>query len=160
MASELGYTNLFQHPHMVEDHHYQQDVTSVVPRRVSRLLRLRDARFAGWSCQPPGNLLYTLQRKAEDDGIITYEEGTDLLMHDLLVYGTTGAGDQVFAVVDASFQVRLTKVRRVKRLAVILRKFVPFRIQPVVVGSDMTDEAAERACWDNVPFVPIEGRWY
>jgi len=101
----------------------------------------------------PAHPLESLLDRAKSSGIISFEQANDLLSPDFATTGNTPSGEEIYALVQASDVVRVPDATFVKRMAVLFHRIVEARAEAVVIGEEMSSEAAECACWANVRFV-------
>ena len=140
----------------ISDSMYRNEISIYVPRWVRRGLHLQNVELLARGYNSSANPLEPEIEEAESTGDITFDEGDILLELDFLVSGDTAPGNQVYAVIESSCTVTVRDVLSAKRAAVLLRKLKVYRVEPLVVGNSISEEAAERACWDNVRFIRIE----
>ena len=159
MTGEMTHEQLTALLDGIGDTIYRDAIAGVVPGRVERMLRWRNVEMLARGTKPSSNPLGLLIKQAERAGDITFDEGDILLDLDFLVSSDTASGDQVYAVVEASCPVTVRDVLHSKRAAALLRRLTGCRVEPFVIGNDISEEAAEQACWDNVRFVRVEKDW-
>ena len=156
MTGETTHQQFLESWARISDSIYRNAVASFIPRRVRRLLRLQNVELLARGTDPSANPLEPEIGEAERNTDITFDDGDILLDLDFLVSGEATSGNRVYAVIEASCTVTERDVLHAKRAAVLLRRLTACRVEPFVVGNAISEEVAERACWDNIRFIRID----
>lgn len=101
-----------------------------------------------------GDFVFDLAADAEAQGRITAEQGKDLEQSDLVIAGSDGRGEVVYALAEIAITAHKDDVINARRRAAALRQASGIRAIPAVIAAAITDEARAEAA-DEVVFLQV-----
>ncbi len=124
---------------------YERKVVRRASRLVRRHLGIRNVRVLVAINRPDGETIANLLDDGADRGIITEDDADELDRADIILWGRSPDGEDVYIVGEISITIDHSDVDRARDRAAILRTASDTTSHAAVFGADISDDNRERA---------------